>query len=436
MRPELLDPSILAVALAILALICLSAFFSGSETALTSASRGKLRAKADKGDRRAETALQITDDRERLIGALLLGNNLVNILAAALATSLFTRLYGDSGVALATLIMTLLILVFAEVMPKTYAISNAETVSRHFAPIIGLVVRVFFPVVAVVQFTVDRLLSLGGARRRLISETRDLEEELAGTIALGHSTGAVKKEDRDRLLGALDLGHRTVREIMSHRSEIEMVNGEDTIVDIIDRCTQSHHTRIPVYLADPENIIGVLHARDLLARTSRALKSNKGKNGGLAGIRIEEVVRAPYFIPETTTLDDQLRQFLRGRSHFGLVVDEYGALLGLVTLEDILEEIVGDIVDEHDAESDIKPVLAKDGSLTVSGSLPIRELNRELGWHLPEEPAATIAGLLINEAQMIPEEGQAFIYHGIRFEVVERQSQRITLLRIRKVQDP
>ena len=434
MTPEISDLTIVSVAIAILVLICFSAFFSGSETALTSASRGKLRVHADRGDRRADKALRITDNLERLIGVVLLGNNLVNILAAALATSLFTRMYGDSGVVLATLVMTLLILIFAEIMPKTFAILNPETASRFVAPVIGVIVKLFFPIVSVIQLLVDWCLWPFGVNRRSQSAMRDVEEELVGTIALGHSAGAVKKEHRDRLLGAIDLGNRTVREIMLHRSEIEMVNAEDAATDIVSKCTRSRYTRIPVYVSEAENIIGVLHARDLLARTLATLDADPGFEMELAALEIKDIIREPYFIPETTTLDDQLRQFLRRRSHFALVVDEYGDLQGLVTLEDILEEIVGDIADEHDAvPDDMLPVATRDGGYLVNGAMPVRDLNRDMDWRLPEEPATTIAGLLINEAQMIPEKSQVFIYHGFRFEVMERQSQRITLLKIRRV---
>ncbi len=425
--------SLWAVAIVVLLLVCFSAFFSGSETALTSASRGKLRAKADKGDKRAGTALNITDNRERLIGAVLLGNNLVNILAAALATSVFTQLYGDTGVAVATVVMTLVILIFAEVMPKTFAISNPEAASRLVAPAIALVVKVFFPVVSVIQMLVEWLLHPLGVRRGAQMEMHDVEEELAGTIALGHSTGAVGKQHRDRLLGALDLGNRTVREIMLHRSEIEMVDGETSTSEIIGKCTHSPHTRIPVYVSQQENIIGVLHARDLLARTLSAMDSDSQFRSHLSALELSEIIREPYFIPDTTALDDQLYEFLRRRSHFALVVDEYGDLQGLVTLEDILEEIVGDIADEHDSAPELTPVATSDGSYIVSGAMPVRDLNRELDWRLPEEPATTIAGLLLQHAQTIPSQGQKFIYNGFRFEVIERQSQRLTRLKIRKL---
>ena len=432
MIPLLPQPSDWAVVIAILILVCMSAFFSGSETALTSASRGKLRTQADRGDKRAGKALGITDNRERLIGAVLLGNNLVNILAAALATSLFTRIYGDSDVAIATIIMTLIVLIFAEVMPKTYAISKPESASRLVAPAISLVVRLFFPIVALVQALVDRMLHPFGSSKGQQNEMKDVEEELAGTIELGHSSGAVKKEHRDRLLGALDLGNLTVRDIMLHRSEIEMVDGESDVAAIVAKCTRSPYTRIPVYVSESENIVGVLHARDLLAQVLTSADTEPQLMPLLSGLQIRDVIREPYFIPETTTLDDQLRQFLRRRSHFALVVDEYGDLQGLVTLEDILEEIVGEIADEHDQAQDEKPTLCRDGSYLVNGAMAVRDLNRELDWRLPEEPATTIAGLLIHEAQTIPEMSQVFIYHGFRFEVIERQSQRITRLRIRK----
>lgn len=415
----------------ILALLMLSAFFSGSETALTAASRAKLRSQADRGARGAVRAMQVTEDSERMIGAILLGNNVVNILAASLATALLTRLVGDSGVAFATLGMTALVLIFGEVLPKTYAIANPEPVAMRVAPVIRLLILVFAPVVTVVRAFVRGILGLFGVRTDPDSRILALRDEIAGAIALGHSEGAVEKEDRDRLLATLDLSDRTVEEVMRHRSQVEMVDiaiGPDSIVRQI---LASPHSRLPVWGGNVENILGVVHAKDLLRELHRVLRGEDGKAGSIADLDVLRVARKPYFVPETTPLDEQMREFLRRRSHFALVVDEYGALRGLITLEDILEEIVGEITDEFDLDAEHPLKRLETGEVLVEGAMTIRDLNRAMDWALPDDEANTVAGLVIHEAQMIPAEGQMFSFHGFRFEVVQKRENRISRLRIR-----
>lgn len=418
---------------AIMCLLVLSGFFSGSETALTAASRGKLRSQADKGSRGAKRALEITDDSEKLIGSVLLGNNLVNILATSLATALLTQAFGENGVALATLVMTLLVLIFAEVLPKTYAITNAETAAALVSRPISLVVTVFSPVVGAVRLLVRGILRVFGVRIDPDSHIMAVREEIAGALQLGHSEGVVEKEDRDRILGALDLGDRMVEEIMLHRSNIEMINADDDPQTILEQCLKSSHTRLPVYADDPENITGVIHAKDLLRAMYKTIGGPEGDAKALKNFDITAVAIPPYFVPETTTLDDQMRQFLRMRSHFALVVDEYGTLQGLITLEDILEEIVGEITDEFDPDADHQVKRSEDGHYFVDGAMTIRDLNRATEWNLPDEEANTVAGLVIHEAQMIPTIGQVFSFHGFRFEVMQRDGNRITALRIKEL---
>jgi len=416
---------------AILLLLVVSAFFSGSETALTAASRGKLRARADKGSRGAQAALEITEDNERLIGSVLLGNNLVNILAASLATALFTRAFGQNGVVLATLVMTLLVLIFAEVLPKTYAIINSEKAAAAVAPAIGIVVTVFAPIVGVVRLLVRGVLRLFGVQVDPDSQMLAVREEIAGALYLGHSEGVVEKEDRDRILGALDLDERAVEEIMLHRSGIEMIDANDDPETILQQCLQSPHTRLPVFRDEPENIVGVVHAKDLLRAMYEQIGGPDGDATALKRFRITDVAVPPYFVPETTTLDDQMREFLRKRSHFALVVDEYGTLQGLITLEDILEEIVGEITDEFDPDAEHPVKRTEDGQFLVDGAMTLRDLNRATEWSLPDEEANTVAGLVIHEAQMIPTVGQVFSFHNFRFEVTGREGNRVTGLKIR-----
>jgi len=431
---QILDTAFWITTGAIFTLLILSGFFSGSETALTAASRGKLRTQADKGSRGAQRALHITEDNERLIGSVLLGNNLVNILATSLTTALFTRLFGESGVALATLVMTVLVLIFAEVLPKTYAITNAETAASRVSGPISFIIMIFAPIVTMVRWLVRRVLRVFGVQTDPDSHILAVREEIAGAIALGHSEGVVEKEDRDRILGALDLSERTVEEIMLHRSGIEMIDANDDPSQILTQCLESAHTRLPVFKDNPENIIGVIHAKDLARTMYRKVSGPDASLDDLKNFNIQEVAMKPYFIPDTTSLDDQMRQFLRRRTHFALVVDEYGSLEGLITLEDILEEIVGEISDEFDplAEGVIK--LQEDGSYILDGSMTIRDLNRALDWALPDEEANTLAGLVIYDAQMIPTAGQVFSFHGFRFEVIERQANRLTKLRIKPLQ--
>lgn len=428
----MLDIAFWLTAAAILCLIVLSGFFSGSETALTAASRSKLRAQADRGSKAAERAMAVTEDSEKMIGAILLGNNVVNILAASLATALLTRVFGDSGVALATLGMTLLVLVFGEVLPKTYAIANPESMALRVAPVIRVLILLFSPVVSVVRALVRRILGLFGLSIDPDSHILAIREEIMGAIALGHSEGVVEKEDRDRLLATLDLSDRTVEEVMRHRSRIEMLDADLAPEEIVNRALASQHSRLPLYRDEQENILGVIHAKDLLREMNRLVQgATAGSGSALAELDVLKIARKPYFVPETTPLDEQMRQFLKRKSHFALVVDEYGALRGLITLEDILEEIVGEITDEFDLRQDPAPLRSDSGDYIIDGAMTIRDLNRAMEWSLPDDEANTVAGLVIHEAQTIPNEGQVFSFHGFRFEVMTRRENRITRLKIR-----
>lgn len=424
------DATIWITAVAIMILLAISAFFSGSETAMTAASRSKLRSRADKGDKGAEVALKVSEDSERLIGAILLGNNVVNILSASLATALLTRLFGSGGVALATVVMTVLVLIFSEVMPKTYAISAPEDVAIRLARPVRFVTLILSPIVAVVRFVVSTILGIFGLKTDPDTNMFSAHEEILGALSIGHASGAVQKEDRDRLLGALDLGNRTVEEIMLHRSAIEMIDAETPPAEFLDIVLNSSHTRLPVFKGERENVVGVVHAKDLLRAINKAVRDS-GDPTDLQKFNFMSVAMKPYFVPDTTALDEQMHEFLKRRSHFALVVDEYGSLRGLITLEDILEEIVGEIADEHDTEADQTLTPNPQGDYSVEGTMTIRDLNRQLDWNLPDEEANTVAGLVIHMAQSIPEAGQVFSFHGYRFEVVTRRENRITKLRVR-----
>ncbi len=405
---------------AIIVLLMLSAFFSGSETALTAVSRARMHQLETEGDARAARVTKLISDRESLIGAILLGNNLVNILASALATALLLRVFGQAGVAYATFAMTALILIFSEVMPKTYAISSADRMAMTVSGPIMWVVRLLGPVVAMVQGIVRATLKMFGVRAE--GDVLSAHEEIRGHIELHHREGGFEERDRAMLGGILDLRDYTVLDVMVHRKNMEMIDAAAEARTAVALALESRHTRIPLWKDDPENIVGVLHAKDL----SRALSA---AGGDLSLIDIPKIAREPWFVPETTSLFEQLNAFRTKREHFALVVDEYGALMGLVTLEDILEEIVGEIDDEHDRPVEgIQP--QPDGSVLVNGSVTIRDINRALDWSLPDDEAVTVAGLVIHEAQTIPEPGQVFSFYGRRFEITKRRRNQLTQLRI------
>ncbi|RAH99264.1 hypothetical protein DLJ53_22235 [Acuticoccus sediminis] len=406
---------------AIAVLLALSAFFSGSETALTAASRARLMQHEKQGSERAGTAAKLMEMRERLIGALLVGNNLVNILSSALATSALIRIFGDTAIVYATFIMTALVLIFSEVLPKTLAILRPESFALAVAPTVRVIVIVFAPVTNLVNHIVALILRLFGVRADMATVS-SAREEIRGAVDLQHAEGGLHKSDRDRLGAILDLAELDVSDVMVHRTRMRMIDASLPPAAIVEEAANSPYTRMPLFEGETDNIVGVLHAKDLL----RAVQS---LGGDMERLNVRAIAKPPWFVPESTMLQDQLNAFLKKKAHFALVVDEYGEVMGLVTLEDIIEEIVGEIEDEYDNEVEglrVEP----DGTVMVDGSVSIRDLNRALDWDLPDDEATTAAGLVIHEAQMIPEVGQAFTFHGVRFEVAERERNRITLLKL------
>ncbi|MGH6829668.1 MAG: HlyC/CorC family transporter [Methylocella sp.] len=415
----------LAVA-TILLCVALSAFFSASETALTAASRARMHALEKNGDRRAVLVNRLLASRARLIGTTLLGQTLVSVGSSALLTSVLVAFAGERGALYATGLMTVLLLVFAEVMPKTVAINYPDRTSLLVARVISFFVAIFGPVLIGVEVLVRGFLKVVGidtSRRQSILSGHD---ELKSAVDLLHREGGVERSDRDMFGGLLDLRDLEVSDVMVHRTKMLALNADLPSQDLIGEVVAAPYSRLPLWRGQPENIVGVLHAKDLL----RALDAADGK---VKDFKVESIALEPWFVPETTPVQDQLQAFLKRKTHFALVVDEYGVVMGLVTLEDILEEIVGDIADEHDLI--VQGVrLMSDGSAIVDGSVPIRDLNRAMAWDLPDEEATTIAGLVINEARAIPESGQVFSFHNFRFEVLRKTRNRITSLKIMPVE--
>jgi Mg2+/Co2+ transporter CorB len=414
--------------LSIFCLILVAAFFSGAETGLTATSRARLTEIERRGSKRAAMALKLTAFPERLIGSLLLGNNLANITASAVATAALIKIFGDSGAVIASAVMTVIILIFAEVMPKTYAIAYPERVALAVAPIMRVIAAVLGPIVLAVEYIVRNSLKLFGVNIDDDAGVLSAHDELRGAIALHHKEETLVKTDRDMLGGILDLKDLEVADIMVHRTKMITLDGGQPMKDLVSDLLDSPHTRMPVWKDNPDNIIGVLHAKSLFAALQKA-------SGDASKIKLEDVISAAWFVPDTRPLEDQLNAFLRRKVQLALVVDEYGEVQGLVTLEDILEEIVGDIKDEFDGvATGVRKT--RDGSYVVDGTVPIRDLNRSFDWRLPDEEATTVAGLVIHEAQMIPAQGQAFSFHGFRFEVLKKRKQQLTSLKVTPIEKP
>jgi Mg2+/Co2+ transporter CorB len=409
----------------VVACLLLSAFFAGSETALTASSRARMHRLEKQGNRRAGIVNRLLDGRERLIGALLFGNNAVNIAASSLATGVLLSWFGEVGVFYATVIMTLVVVVFAEVLPKTAAFNAPDRLALVVAAPVQWTVRMLAPVLVGVEWLVKQVLLVFGMKTGESASILSAHEELRGAVDLLHQEGGVERLDRDMLSGLLDLRNLTVGDVMIHRTEMITVCADDAPEQVVKEVLAAEVTRIPLWKGRPENIIGILHVKDVL----RAIQA---ADGDARGIDITAIARPPWFVPEVRPLSEQLKAFRRRRTPFALVVDEYGEVMGLVTLEDILEEIVGDITDEHDiAVPGVRP--QPDGSVNVDGGVPIRDLNRAMEWTLPDQEATTVAGLVIHEARSIPEPGQTFTFHGFRFRVLRRERNRITALRITPV---
>ena len=379
-----------------------------------------------KGSKNADVALQLLNKKESLIGAILLGNNLVNILASALATSLLIKVFGNSGVAYAVIIMTALIVIFAEILPKSYAIANAEKLALIVSPVLKPLVTVLAPVTWIMEKIVFYILGIVGIKHDQNSRSISVADEIRGTVDLHHKEGRLFKIDKDMVTGILDLSEIAVEDIMVHRSNVFMLNIDDDPENIVNQVIESPYTRVPIWKDNNENIIGLIHAKNLLKllREKQTLSITRED--------IKDSLIKTWFVPETTSLKEQLNAFLEKKLHMALVVDEYGSIMGLITLEDILEEIVGQIDDEHDLENE-EVINQMPNSIDVDGGMSIRDLNRNYGWDLPDNEATTIAGLIIHESQTIPRVNNAYIYYGFKFKILERKRNQITSIRIEKV---
>ena len=412
----------------IVGLVILSAFFSGSETSLTSASKPRMHNLAKSGKKNAKIFEDLFRDKELLICTILFANNLVNVLASALATKILIELTNTDGIFYATIIMTLMILVFGELIPKTLALSKADNYALKISPFIRLLVILLYPLTFTLNFIVYILLKIVGVnysnfKKEEISEKR--EEELRGAIDLHGEDSS--RDEKNMLKSILDLDEITVGSIMIPRKDIFSLPVKITYNDLLEELENSPHSRIPIWEKNPENIIGVFHVRRLISY----------KNSDSKKFNIKSLCQKPWFIPESTKLDNQLMEFKKRKEHFSIVVDEYGEFLGIVTLEDIIEEIVGDIDDEQDMLKTSKKVTGikplSPSSFLVEGNVNIRDLNKELNINLQiNNNVSTVAGLVLYESRTIPKTKQVFSFFDLNFEILKKKNNQITLLKITK----
>jgi magnesium and cobalt exporter, CNNM family len=409
---------------ALILLLGISAYFSACETAMTGSSRARIYSLAAQGDQRASRVERMHEHMERVIATILFSNTFVNSVAASITTLVFTSLFGSSGAMAiaASICVTAAIFIFSEVLPKTYAINNAERVALWAAPVLQSVVAITYPLTHLTQIVINSVLRMVGVKVEREPGAQESIEELRGAIDLHSESAEEIREAGAMLHSILDLDEVPVSDIMIHRRNMTMIDADLPPEQIVRQVLDSPHTRIPIWRKEPDNIIGVLHAKGLL----RALHNNAWR---LQGIDVVALSAKPWFIPEGTTLLSQLEAFKTRREHFAIVVDEYGALMGVVTLEDILEEIVGDIADEHDMKVE-GVVQEEEGSYIVDGSVTLRDLNREMDWDLPDDRASTLAGLILYEARQIPLQGQVFTFYNLRFEILERQRNQIRKIRV------
>jgi Mg2+/Co2+ transporter CorB len=422
MPAMLSTPELVLALIAILLLLCCSFVVSGGEAAMNAASRSRLHQLEASGETRAAIVNGLLERRERLIGALVIGNHIVNTVVAALTTAVLIGLFGFIGLVYAIVVVAAAVIVFSELMPKLLAINYPERVALFVAPVLRVVVLVLTPVATALERFVRWFLRLIGVPIGTNTGAVSGAEEIRGTVDLLAREGSVAREDHHMLGGLLDLKDLVVADIMVHRTTMSSIDADLPMVEIVKAALDGQFTRVPLWRDTPENIIGLLHGKEL----TRALHA---VDGDVTKLVLDDLLSPPWFVLDQTSLADQLKAFLRRKAHIALVVDEYGVVMGLVTLEDIIEEIVGEIDDETDEAIPGVRVLP-DGAVSADGQVHIRDLNRRMDWAIPDDAATTIAGFVIHEARVIPDAGQAFVFHGFTFQVMRRERNRITRLRI------
>lgn len=426
---------LIAIISIIILLLALAGMISATETAITATSPGRVQQLISEGNKRAKLLKELLKIKDKIISTLLIGNSIANTVCTTLAASVFIEILGDDiGTIASSIVMSFMIIVFSEVVPKAIAVAKAESLSMMAAPLIKIFLKILSPInwllIKIVKlvcfiFRIDLNPQISGA------------DEVRGVIEHQLIEGNVVKDDRDMLGGILDIRNLVTSDIMTHRSKIISIDIAQKAEDIVKFAMSSVHTRIPVWKDTADNIIGVLHVRDLLKHITNARRKNienDSKDKASAGVAvdssdIEKLLTEPLFVSENASLVNQLQEFREGKTHIAFVVDEYGDLQGIITLEDILEEIVGQIYDEHDVTKS-KIVKISDTEYTVDGSITIRDLNREFDWGIPEGEANTIAGFIIQEMQRIPSKGEHIEFENLKLVVKTKAANRIKTVKV------
>ena len=415
--------SLLTIALlvALFFSVLLSAFLSGSETAITATSKARIVSKIKKGSQRADYVLKILNHKDSVISSLLLSNNLVNILATSLATAFFYDLFGISGIFYSTLLMTFILVIFAEVLPKTYSINKPTRTALIISPIIFYLNKILFPFVYLINFIVN--LFFIKKEQDTSIEDQQSEEELEGVIDLYKTSNPDYEREKEMLQSILQLNDTTVEEVFTHRKNIYSIDSSLKTSDLISKINNSRFTRIPFWKENPENIIGLLNVRSLNIDLSTSDSSKEV---------IFEKINKPWFIPETTNLLNQLVEFKKRKEHLAFVVDEYGELLGLITLEDIIEEIVGEIVDEIDIPSN-EFYINNRGVIITNGENNLKELYKHFDLNPPESESSTIAGYIMENTKKIPLYGEITKDNFFSYKILSHSRKQISTVEISRI---
>ena len=403
----------------IICLIVISAILSGSETSITSIRKSKIHKLANKGDRNALRVLKLIEKKNDLVSSILVGNNFVNILASALATAILIKFYGDDGVIYSTIVMSVLIVIFAEILPKNIALLKPDRYALTLSFILTLFLKFFSPFVYIIKKFNLLIFKIFNIEKQKVTDA-SVREDIRNIINMHEDEGILLKDERDMLNGILDLKEMTVEKIMTHRKNIYSIN-IDQPEEYFKKISQSSFSRIPVWKESPNNILGVVHAKKLLA--------NINESGKIDLKNINDSTLDPWFIPETTKVKDQLNSFIDRHEKIAFVVDEYGELMGLISLEDIIEEIVGNIFDESDLSTIGIRKIGKN-IFRVRGDVNIRDMNRTLDLNLNEKNSSTVAGFLIYETETFPDVGQTFKFNNILFEILNKKNNQITQLKV------
>lgn len=414
-------------------LILISALFSCGETSITAASRAKIHRWKNEGKKRAKILEKLLKDREKVISSMLVGNNIVNILASVLTTSVLIKIFGEAGLIYATILMTVLVILFAEIAPKTFALKSPDNMGMFLAPLINILVKILYPITHVTQKIVDFFADIFFGKALQNSNEAELEE-IRDTVDLKHKEGSLFKSDKDLLDGVLDLADTEISEIMVHRKNIDSINIDLPISEIISAALSISYTRIPLWRDNKDNIVAILNVRKLL----KALHLHKDKEGNdeinkLEKFDLMQATSEPWFVPSSNSLRSQLFAFRKRKKRFALVVDEYGSLQGLVTLEDILEEIVGEIK-EQDDESELNIIKIKSGAYKIAGKTLIRDINKKLDWDIEEgDHAYNLAAFIIGNLGRIPEEKENFVIENFYFEILKKRNHDLIMVKMKRI---